>query len=73
MAAFRDLFTITPSGKRLSPKGRAMSVDERYELVPHGDVTRVHHTVDFRNAGLPLWASALMWFIARFGRPTRKS
>jgi DMSO reductase family type II enzyme heme b subunit len=26
MAAFRDLFTTTPTGKRLSPKGRALSV-----------------------------------------------
>jgi uncharacterized protein YndB with AHSA1/START domain len=54
-------------------KGRAMSVDESYELVPDGDVTHVHHRVDFRHAGLPLWACALMWFISRFGYPVEES
>jgi uncharacterized protein YndB with AHSA1/START domain len=53
-------------------KGATGYVDETYLLSPRdeGRATRVEQTVDFANAGLPLWARALMWCITRTGEPS---
>src|SRR4051812_16732911 len=44
-------------------------VDESYDLFTVGTVTRVQQSVDFSQAGLPLWARAIMWFVSTFGHP----
>jgi uncharacterized protein YndB with AHSA1/START domain len=53
-------------------KGRAIHVDESFDLQPQGEGTGLDQTLDWSGAGLPLWARALMWFISRFGKPTGK-
>jgi uncharacterized protein YndB with AHSA1/START domain len=44
-------------------------VDESYELAMKASGTRVEQCVDFSQAGFPLWARAVIWFISRFGSP----
>lgn len=52
--------------------GRTGSVDETYQLSPRdeGRETFVEHTVDFAEAGMPLWVRTLMWCITRTGTPS---
>jgi|SRR4051794_5367542 carbon monoxide dehydrogenase subunit G len=52
---------------RIAEMGSEHFVDETYELTSRGGSTRVAQSVDFSNAGFPLWARGLMWFISRFG------
>jgi uncharacterized protein YndB with AHSA1/START domain len=61
--------TVLVLRHHFTDKGRSGYVDETYVLSPRdeGRGTLVEQTVDFANAGLPLWARALMWCITRTG------
>lgn len=52
-----------PEGRHRS---RAVKID--FEVFPEGASTRVTQTTDFKEAGLPWTARALMWMATRFGK-----